>query len=192
MGLMIHSLAKLPLYAERDYFIYILDYGWAEPIADTLRTNFHRMASLASQGNSVVMMGLEGSHFNDDVLSWHKINGQPGDDILPAILITTRHPQLFKDDFTRTYKTLHEDYTDRMLLIPLQKICKTPRDVVSVIERLFSDIEEKKRLANFQVVSEMEKGKRGALTDALLLEPNFAGIGINVNSVINYLMKRDK
>ena len=192
MGLMIHSLAKLPLYEERDYFIYILDYGWAEPIADTLRTNFNRMASLASKGNSVVMMGLEGSHFNDDVLSWHSINGQPGDEILPAILITTRHPRLFNDDLTRNYKTLHEDYSDRLLLIPLQKVCKTPRDVVTVIERLFTDIGEKKTLANFQIVSEMKKGTRGALTDALLLEPNIAGVGINLNAVINYFLKRDK
>jgi hypothetical protein len=192
MGLMIHSLAKLPLNAERDYYIYLLDYGWSEPIADTLRMNFQKMANLASETNSVVMMGLEGSHFNDDVLSWHKINGQPSDEILPAILVTTRHPHLFNEDRLHNYTTLREEYSDRLLLIPLQKVCKTPRDVVTLIERLFRDIKEKKTLANFQVVSEMKKGKRGALADALLLEPNIAGVGININSVINYLMDREK
>jgi hypothetical protein len=192
MGLMIHSLAKIPLNAERDYYIYLLDYGWSEPIADTLRKNFQKMAQLASETHSVVMMGLEGSHFNDDVLSWHRINGQPGDEMLPAILITTRHPHLFKEDQLHSYATLREDYSDRMLLIPLQKVCNAPRDVVTLIEKLFRDIKEKKTLADFQVVSEMKKGKRGALADALLLEPNIAGVGININTVINYLLGREK
>ncbi|MEW6126038.1 MAG: hypothetical protein AB1757_03160 [Acidobacteriota bacterium] len=191
MGLMIHSLAKLPLNAERDYYIYLLDYGWKEPIADTLRSNFHKMATLASETHSVVMMGLEGSHFNDDVLSWHNINGQPGDKLLPAILITTRHPHLFKEDRQYNYSTLRDDYSDRLLLIPLQKICKTPRDVVILIERLFTGIKEKKTLSNFQVSSEMKKGKLGALADALLLRPNIKGVGVDLNYVINYLMGRD-
>lgn len=192
MGLMIHSLAKLPLNAERDYYIYLLDYGWSEPIADTLRINFQKMARLASETHSVVMMGLEGSHFNDDVLSWHEVNGQPGKKLLPAILITTRHPHLFKEDQLSKNTTQKDIYSDRLLLIPLQKVCREPRDVVTLIERLFQDIKEKKTLSNFQIVREMKKGERGALVDALLLEPNIAGIGINLNAVIAYFLNRER
>ncbi|MGE0104964.1 MAG: hypothetical protein AB7H86_03230 [Blastocatellales bacterium] len=192
MGLMIHSLARVPLTTDRDYFIYLLDYGWDEPIADTLRKNFNKMAKLASEYKAVVIMGLEGSHFNNEVLSFHNINGQPGDEVLPAILITTRHPHAFRDDSSYNYRMLRENFTDRMLLIPLKKICKTPQDVVLLIEKMFNDIEQKKTLADFQVVQELKKGKQGALADALLLEPNFAGIGINLNSIINYLLGRDQ
>lgn len=44
MGLMIHSLEVLSPHAEREYFIYILDYGWQEPLVDVLRRNFQNLA----------------------------------------------------------------------------------------------------------------------------------------------------
>lgn len=192
MGLMIHSLARVPLTTERDYYIYLLDYGWKEPIAETLRNNFHKMALLASENKSVVMMGLEGSHFNDEVLSFHNINGQSGSEMLPGILITTLHPHYFRDERNSSYTFLKEELADRMLLIPLQEICQTPQDVVLVIEKIFRDIHEKKLLADFQVSKEMKRGKQGALADPLLLEPNIGGIGININFLFDYLRGKEK
>ncbi|MCB9148683.1 MAG: hypothetical protein H6641_07970 [Caldilineaceae bacterium] len=191
MGLMIHSLAKVPLNAERDYYIYLLDYGWKEPIANTLRHNFSNMARLASETDSVVLMGLEGSHFNDEVLSFHQINGQPGEEILPAILITTRHPHKFNEENSYIRATRKVDFDDRMLLIPLQKICKSPAEVVQLIEKIFVDIKAKKALSSFQVVRELTRGKQGAFVDALILEPNIAGIGVNLNYVVNFLLGRN-
>jgi hypothetical protein len=191
MGLMLHSLAELPITAERSYYIYLLDFGWAEPIVKTLKENFEKMAILSSQTNSIVMMGLEGSHFNDDVLSWHNINGLPGEEILPALLVTTLHPHFFKINSETNYTILQEDYSDKLLIIPLRKICKEPKDVVVLIEKLFRDIADKKTLGNFQVVKEMKKGKKGALADALLLEPNIGGLGLNLNKIINYFLERD-
>jgi hypothetical protein len=38
MGLYIHSLSRLPSGLERDYYVYVLDYGWEEPLGD--RTAF--------------------------------------------------------------------------------------------------------------------------------------------------------
>ncbi len=37
MGLMVHSLEGIPAGHHRDYYIYLLDYGWDEPLADALR-----------------------------------------------------------------------------------------------------------------------------------------------------------
>ncbi len=191
MGLMVHSLARLPLNTERDYFIYLLDYGWKEPIADTLRQNFHRMARLASENNSAVMMGFEGSHFDNEVLSWHRINGQPGDEILPALLITTRHPHQFRESFLHeSDNNFEREFADRMLLIPLHKVCQSPMDVVLLIEKIFRDIKEKKALADFEISRELKRGKQGAFADALILEPNIAGVGLNLNYVVNFLLGR--
>ena len=44
MGLMVHSLEVLSKEATRDYFIYILDYGWDEPIVNVLQRNFQNLA----------------------------------------------------------------------------------------------------------------------------------------------------
>lgn len=97
MGLMIHSLGELPRDAERGYYVYVLDYGWDEPLGNVLHRNFNRMADAASKHNAVVMRGVVGEHFADEVLSWHHVNGQPSDGILPAILITTRNPHEFRE-----------------------------------------------------------------------------------------------
>jgi len=59
MGLYVHTLARLPADLARDYYLYVLDYGWEEPLGDALRQNFRRMADLAAQNNAVVCGGSE-------------------------------------------------------------------------------------------------------------------------------------
>ena len=44
MGLKVHSLQNVPQTENRDFFIYLLDYGWHEPLSRTLRENFDLMA----------------------------------------------------------------------------------------------------------------------------------------------------
>ncbi len=192
MGLMIHSLGEFPLEAQRGYYIYLLDYGWEEPLRDVLDRNFNKMAELASRSNAVVMKGTVGHHFSDEVLSWHRVNGQPGDELLPAIMITTRHPSNFRES-GQEWLNRRENYPqDRLLLIPLRKVCKSSEDVASLIEKLFRDIGEKKTLSDFEVADEMRKGKAGAVVDALILQPNFAGIGINFNYIIDFFSGRKR
>jgi hypothetical protein len=58
------------------------------------------MADLASRSDAVVIHGPRGVHFEDEVLSWHRVNGQDDAGILPAILITTRHPSTFRESFS--------------------------------------------------------------------------------------------
>lgn len=95
MGLMIYSLGDIPREAERDYFIYLLDFGWDEPIRDILIRNYDRMAEIAAGNNAVVIKGIVGAHFQNEVLSWHHINGEYANDLLPALLITNKHPYQF-------------------------------------------------------------------------------------------------
>lgn len=98
MGLMIHSLEILSPEAKRDYYIYILDYGWSEPLADVIRKNFQNLARWASKNDSAIITGVgEIGHFDNEVLSWHNINGDNAENILPAILITRINPHKFRE-----------------------------------------------------------------------------------------------
>jgi len=184
MGLMIHSLGELPANVERAYYVYLLDYGWDEPLGEILNRNFGKMAEKASRQNAVVLRGVVGAHFEDEVLSWHHINGQPSEEILPAILITTRNPHEFRKKYTRDMSK--SKIKDKMLLIPLRKLCKNTSDVVKVIDKLFQDIEKNKKLTDFDIAKELKKGHNGALVDALILQPNISGIGINLNYIIDF------
>ena len=58
--------------------------------------NCHSENRLADDFHWCVVRGVVGSHFVDDVLSWHRVNGEETEDLLPAILITTRNPHTFK------------------------------------------------------------------------------------------------
>lgn len=187
MGLMIHSLGLLSEKAQKDFYIYLLDYGWKEPLSEVLNSNFGKMADFASQNNTVILKGTVG-HFDSEVLSWHRINGQPGENILPAILITTLNPHRFHE-----YQLSKNEFPENsMLLIPLNNICKTAADVINIIQKIFNDIENKKTLSDFEIAKELKKGKGNALVNALILQPNFAGLGIDVKHIADFLKNKLK
>lgn len=178
MGLYVHSLGEIPSGAERAYYIYLLDYGWEEALGNAVRTNLPKMADLASRSNAVVIHGPRGVHFEDEVLSWHRVNGQDAKDVLPAILITTRHPSTFRESFAPEQSA--KETRDALLLLPLRKICKSSDDVVALIQRVFDDIRSQKRLSKFRAAKRMRRGVAGALVDAVILQPNISGIGFDL------------
>lgn len=191
MGLYIQSLENIPSNVERGYYVYLLDYGWTEPLGEALMQNYEKMASLASDTNAVVIRGTNRVHFEDQVLSWHNINGESADEILPAILITNRHPSKFKERFgyqERETEAIEKDL--KLILIPLKKFCKTTTEVVQLIEKVFRDIKEEKDLDDFKISKELNKNFGRALVDAIILEPNFSGIGFSFTKMINYFRKK--
>lgn len=192
MGLKIHSLGRIPSDIDREYFVYLLDYGWDEPLSRSLRANFDKMASLASRNNAIVIAGFDGEEFTNEVFSYYRINGQPGSEILPAILVTTCHPHKFAEQNqfpsrSRFYKNAL--YDDRLVLIPLKPACKSETEVAEFIEKIFHDIQEKKESSEFQVHKYIARGNRGALVDALILQPNLAGIGLDLKTIGKFLFQ---
>ena len=187
MGLMIHSLGELPAEAHRGYYVYLLDYGWDEPLGAVLFRNFERMADQASRNNAVVIRGVVGEHFADEVLSHHHVNGQSAEDILPAILITTKNPHEFND--THTARTV-ECEQHPLVVIPLRNACETTADVATLIDRLFADIREGKHLSEFEIAKELERGKSGALANSLILRPTISGVGVDLKQMFKWFRGR--
>ncbi|BEE16807.1 hypothetical protein VAWG006_10600 [Aeromonas enteropelogenes] len=194
MGLHVHSLNNIPKSENRDYLVYLLEYGWHEPLAEALDKNFLQMAGVAAKNRAVVIKGTELAHFENEVFSWHQINNQRGEDVLPAILITNAHPSYFMDN-NQGYKRHSGLYREsvngdlKLILIPLKKFCSNTSDVVSLIERLFSDIEGGKDLSEFKIAKEVQKGIGSAIVDALILEPNISGVGFSFKKLTSYFGK---
>lgn len=190
MGLYVQSLENIPANADRDYFIYLLDYGWDEPIRNALIDNFENMTKEAAKNRAVIIRGTEPIHFENQVFSWHQINGCNANDILPALLITNKHPAYFRDNNhgekwnQRLYK--ESDIEDmKLILIPFKKFCTTTTEVVNLIQKIFSDIAEKKPLNDFGISKQMKKGIGKAIYDAIILEPSISGIGIDLKKLIS-------
>ncbi len=184
MGLHVHNLGNLPNTLDgRDYFIYVLDYGWKEPLTDALVANFTNMARMASETKALVIAGIEPIHFANEVFSYHGINGEKGDEILPAILISTLTPSYFKESYDEFNHS--KEIKDKLLVIPLKKACKTTDDVIELIKSIFSDIKDKKQLSGFSVAKEINKNGFKRLADAIILEPNFAGVGVDIRKLFS-------
>lgn len=183
MGLHVHNLGNLPNTVDgRDYFIYVLDYGWKEPLTNALVANFTNMARMASETRSVVVAGIEPVHFANEVFSFHGINGEDGEKILPAILITTLTPSYFREH-NNDYRHTGE-INDKLLLIPLKAACNDTNDVINLIKSIFSDIKEKNKLSDFEIAKTIDKNDRNRFADAIILEPNFSGIGIDIRKLL--------
>lgn len=195
MGLMVHSLDNIPESARRDYFIYLLDYGWNEPISEALRQNFDRMAHESAINKAVIIKGTVGEHFQNEVFSWHQINGLSGDDILPALLISNNHPSYFRDNnhgagWESGYVRESQHPDMKLIIIPFRKFCKSSTEVVELIQKVFSDIKEQKDLSDFAVAREIKGGHGRAIADAIILEPNVAGVGIDLKKLIGHFFDK--
>jgi len=178
MGLMIHSLEEIPSNVHRNYYLYLLDYGWKEPLSQTIVDNFDRIADSASKSNSVFIKGTVGSHVDNEILSWHHINGENGEEILPSILVTTLNPQLFKELEIMNKNELNA----KIILIPLNKCCKSSTDVVNLIKQIFKDINDKKPLRKFVVFKKMKNGIGRRFLDGVILKPSISGIGFDLKA----------
>jgi hypothetical protein len=74
-----------------------------------------------------------------------------------------------------------------MILIPLRKFCRTPTDVVALIERLFIDIKEQKALKDFKIEGQYQKDNRYAMADMITLEPGSNDTEIQIENIVGYL-----
>ena len=186
MGLYVHNIGNLPVDDTRQYFLYVLDYGWQEPLTDALVANFRNMARMASETKSVVLAGIDPIHFANEVFSWHGISGEDGEKMLPALMITTLHPHYFRDHNCDGDRT---KIKDALLLIPLKKVCKTKEDVVELIKTVLADIRQSKALPGFRIAKTLKKDGIRRLADAVILEPTVAGVGVDLKKVVSALWR---
>lgn len=184
MGLVVHHIGRLPTDNQRDYYLYLLDYGWHEPLGEALLGSFEDMAAIASPNKAAVIRGTRGSHFEDEVLTWHGFNGQDREELLPAILITTKHPQYFEGDPAKPRLNKGLWKGESLLLVPLKSCCASTGDVARLVRRMLDDITAKKPLTSFSVTGTQRSGLDGAIVDAVILQPNISGIGVDLKKLI--------
>lgn len=190
MGLKVHTLAEIPESISKKYYLYILDYyNWDEPIGNTLRQNFDRIAKFAAYHDSVVIQGMAESHFYSELMSWKAINGIDPAELLPALMITTLHPSYFMRGNNRTLEET-DIPKDKFIFLEIRQLCQTPQDVIVLLEKIFKDIQEKKSIQEFKVKKELKGGVGKILNDTLILEPNIGGVGININRLFQFLGKK--
>lgn len=184
MGLLLVNLTEIPNSLEKEYYIYLLDTDWEEPLNDALKKNFEKMTEEASKAGNIVIIKQNqfSDHFSDEVFSWHNINKNDVSQniLLPAILIANKHPNYFKEN-----KLMHQN-DFKTIIFPLKKYCKSPTDVTELIQNIFRNIKEGTDFIGFEVSKENKKGIGKAIFDSIILEPNISGIGFSFNKFREY------
>lgn len=185
MGLVVHSLSEFPANAQRNYYVYVLRGSWDGEIERALEENFMAMSDAASRSDSAIIFGTEGRHFQNDVFSWHRINGEEAEVMLPAILLTTVHPSKFNDENDPFWHGRAKN--DYMVLIPLREVAQTGGGVANVMRQLFEDIKRNKSLSEFEVARTLNPGRGAVFMDGLVLKPSFMGLGFDLKSIPKFL-----
>ena len=154
-----------------------------------MRDNFDRIAKFASENDAVAIQGIPESHFYSELMSWKAVNGIEPKELLPALMITTIHPKYFLDRDDKQFIG-GEIPEDKLVFIEIANVCKTPQDVVKLIEKVFQDIKDHKEIKDFKVKRELKGGIGKILNDTIILEPNIAGFGVNINNLFKFLNQK--
>ena len=173
MGLRVHALADIPAEAQRSYWVYLLNYGWKDSLTKTVDEHLDKLVEVAGRYNAVVVTGT-GQHVDNEVMSWHGVDGVSGSDVFPAILITTRNPH----DFLRG--VLSDDET-RVVMFPLNDACKSPDEVVSLLRRICGCIRDRRPLADFEVKESIS----GRVFRSIVAKPTIGGIGVDLKELLS-------
>ncbi|MEO1309507.1 MAG: hypothetical protein AAFV51_00885 [Pseudomonadota bacterium] len=191
MGLQVATIARLPIEGSRDYYIYLLDYGWDEPIAEALRDNFEFLAKSCSENNAVIVKGFDAKEFNNEVFAYHSIDGEAAVELLPALLVTKTNPAYFAQDvdqrWTKAYKV---NEVDNFILVPVRKFCKKASEVPGLLDSIMKDISEGESLCNFQVSRQV--ARKESRFSWLMLEPNIYGVGVRMPKLFEYLRRESR
>lgn len=204
MGLIVKTLKEIPVVEvsdERSLYVYLLDYGWPDGDYENIfRNNWEKLSNRAEETGAIVVRSTKGVHFANEVLSWHHICGHEASDILPAILITKCPPSYFEmgaieNSHLMTSAALTGDSSQsigEIALLPLKQICQSPDNFLTIISSIFDDLDKGLTLKNFRAkefdVLNRDIKQIDSIKDrvgrAFILQPNFAGIGIDIKKLI--------
>lgn len=202
MGLYVSHITTLPADRRRELYVYLLDFGWPEGEYEKIfKEHFQSISRRASGAGAIVIASHRGVHFANEVLSFHRVFELDAADVLPAILITRTHPSYFVETWGEEEHPIPNPEVDDLcksdvVLIPLKRACTTPDGFISLVESIFADLAAGLTLRKFRVAKHntrhelmlkeptwREAVKR--LGKAIVLEPNFAGIGVDLKELID-------
>jgi hypothetical protein len=182
MGLHIHSLSKIPRDLEKDWFLYLLEYGPQEPFTKAMNACFDEMANWASTGNAVVIKGTVPVHFTDEVFSWHQIAGLDGDEVLPAIMISTINPSVF-NEFNKAQAKRRYEPSDQVVIVPLRDFTENVDQVYSFVRKLLRELSSERRLTDLSMVVTKKRKLGARILSAIKLAPSISGVGIDLRTL---------
>ena len=176
MGYMLSSLAELPVDNTVGFYVFSVAHrGWQGGLSDIIDRNFTEIARAIGQ-DSVIVKGLQEELFSEEVCRTYL--GRHYSVLLsemPALLITNAHPSNVTES---TFK----------LFTPLKRAEEKFGSIDAFLSRLVLFVRDRDQTFLDLFQREEDFARDGA--NMLELKPNFCGIGININAILDWLLKR--
>jgi hypothetical protein len=165
---MLSSLGSLPIEPGIDFYVFVVDGHWKGGLIQVVNDNFERIAREIGP-KAIIAKGFEESLFSDEVCE--KYLGKGYQTILhktPALLITDSHPSKLTSDSTR-------------LFVPLEEV----KERFGTFDKFFNLLVQFVRNRNEEFLNQFKKRETLVGFDIVELKPNFMGVGLNLNALID-------
>lgn len=176
MGYVLNQLSNLPVDDNINFYIFVINGQYHDPLYDTIQKNFFEIAREIGT-NAVVAMGTDRKAFTTSVARKYLGDGNSDSSftaLLPALLITNDHPENLKENSLRLVVPLkHAEANFGNWHSFFDSLAQFVRGENDVFARKFEDKADLIDAANRVV----------------MLQPNFFGFGVNVNALLKMWKK---
>ncbi len=178
MGYIATDLGRIPA-AGFQWYTYVLSDGWNDPLRDELARNFDRFAAAVSP-NCLVVRGAEPEAFYNAFLDSQLMAlAQRGHLPLPAVVVSNRTPHQIDD--STGIKNLE---AVKILTFPLSKRYVKPGSITEFLKALAETLKDG---GAEDIDDQTLRSKWRWIVEYLELKPNFCGLGVNFNKVLDDL-----
>lgn len=179
MGLVARSIASIPA-GDYTWYVILLEEDWKDTISAEVRDNFDTLVRKAGP-NALVVRGLEKEPFSDEVLQAYDLKGEPQ---MPALVVSDTTPfDALRRPRGSTIPTT--------IVIPLRIRGDAKGSVRDVLSGLAGALRNNDPKA-LRALDKSKLEKNWGWLRWLELKPNFWGVGLNVNEIVEDLFFRTK
>ncbi len=170
-----------------NWFIFFLPGEYENQIRNEITDNFFRISRRVGKENLFVT-GTELDDFHSDVLLRYRgyRQGYFDDNVpLPALMVTDTAPSEVAVEL--------QDFDAKILYFPLADTHLREGMLSNFLRQLFATLQDAEAFENLEEMhDDMLNEKWGWVTRYFDLKPNFMGLGINLNAIIEDLANRDE
>lgn len=177
MGYSLKTLGNLPVQENVNIYIFAIGGTWDGGLIDVINKNYLKIADAIGE-DAIIVRGFDEDYFGEEVaLKYFGISIRNDDiwKLLPSILITDSHPDRLTENSLR-------------ILFPLNRIethFTSGDQFLSQLVAFAKDGDEEFLNSIKEINSLLE-----AANEVVSLQPNFFGIGLNLNNLINRFIGR--
>jgi len=180
MGYLATDIGRIPSEGF-DWFIYLIMDDWKNEISKEIEDNFNILAKEVGP-KALVVKGIDPKYFTAGILETYGMMEKNKNiwNTVPALLISDTTPKILQEQ---------KDVIPKIIYISLLKQC-TPGTLTNILRQISRSLSDNTGVEALQSLDRSRiLEKWGWITKYLDIKPNFFGFGIDLDEIIDSLMR---